>query len=241
MLEDHHISVLIPAFNEAECLPLLLRAIPDYVDHILVVDNGSTDDTATIARTGGAEVIHEPHKGYGQACLSGLKNLLKTDIIIFLDADFCEDPRKIVDLCTPIINQKADMVLGSRMHPGAEQSLTLQQRFGNRLACFLMKMVWRTDYTDLGPFRAITPSALWALDMQDRDFGWTVEMQISAAKIDLRSVEIQVPYRERPFGTSKISGTISGVLRAGYKILYVIFREALRGRPFPKQKPLKSS
>ncbi len=231
MIEKMHISVLIPALNEAETISLLLDAIPNYVDHILVVDNGSTDNTAQIAKTAGAQVIYEPVMGYGQACLSGLKELPRTDIIVFLDADFCEDPSKIKDLCKPITEAKADMMIGSRMHKGARQFLTPPQRFGNAFACLLMNFFWGSNYTDLGPFRAITPKALEKLNMRDADFGWTVEMQISAAKLGLKVGEIDVPYRHRIFGKSKISGTISGVFNAGSKILYVLGRELLRGQP----------
>ncbi len=231
MIDNHSICVLIPALNEQECLPLLLKAIPEYVDHILVVDNGSTDETAKRAEAGGAEVIWEPRRGYGQACLSGITHIPEYDIIVFLDADFCEDPTKIKLLCGPIISGNAKMVLGSRMHKDARNHLTVPQRFGNAFACVLINIFWRTNYTDLGPFRAITPDALEQLHMQDKDFGWTVEMQINAAKVGLPVTEINVPYRDRPFGESKISGTISGVIRAGSKILYIIAREFLRGNP----------
>ncbi|UTW55914.1 glycosyltransferase family 2 protein [Kordiimonas sp. SCSIO 12610] len=231
MIEDKHISVLIPALNEAETIPLLLEAIPEYVDHILVVDNGSSDDTAILAEAGGAAVVSESTMGYGQACLTGIKALPRTDIIVFLDADFCEDPSMIKTLCEPIIHSKADMALGSRMHKAARHALTFPQRFGNAFACMLMNLFWGSNYTDLGPFRAITPKALNSLNMQDPDFGWTVEMQISAAKLGLDILEINVPYRDRLFGKSKISGTISGVFNAGSKILYVIARELLRGEP----------
>ncbi|MBL4596503.1 MAG: glycosyltransferase family 2 protein [Robiginitomaculum sp.] len=231
MISKHRICVLIPALNEAQILPLLLEAIPDYVDHILVVDNGSTDDTARLAKNTGAQVIFEPVRGYGQACLTGLKHMPVCDIIVFLDADFCEDPSKIKQLCLPIINSQADFVLGSRMHKSACKYLTLPQRFGNRFACVLMNFFWGTMYTDLGPFRVITPDALDRLDMRDRDFGWTVEMQINAAKAGLRIQEIAVPYRARMHGQSKISGTITGVIRAGSKILFVIAREILRAKP----------
>ena len=179
--------------------------------------------------------------GYGQACLSGLKALPRTDIIIFLDADFCEDPTKIKDLCDPIIHSSAEMVIGSRMHKGARKFLTPPQRLGNAFACLLMNFFWGSQYTDLGPFRALTPSAIEKLHMQDCDFGWTVEMQISAAKLNLKTVEIDVPYRDRLFGQSKISGTLNGVIKAGTKILYVIAREMLRGKPLANSKSEKQS
>jgi len=230
MINNHKICVLIPALNEEETLPHLLAAIPSYVDTIIVVDNGSTDDTALLAAGGGAQVVSEPRRGYGQACLSGIKALPACDIIVFLDADFCEDPSKITDLCAPIIAGEAEMVLGSRMHEGARMHLTPPQRMGNGFACWLMNLIWRTNYTDLGPFRAVTPKALETMQMQDKDFGWTVEMQINAAKARVRTTEITVPYRDRLYGKSKISGTVGGVVRAGSKILYVIAREIWRGK-----------
>ncbi|MBL4789243.1 MAG: glycosyltransferase family 2 protein [Kordiimonadaceae bacterium] len=230
MINNHKICVLIPALNEEETLPHLLAAIPTYVDNIIVVDNGSTDHTAVRAKIGGAQVVSEPRRGYGQACLSGIRALPACDIVIFLDADFCEDPAKIANLCAPIIDGNAEMVLGSRMHESARQHLTPPQRLGNGFACWLMNLIWRTNYTDLGPFRAVTPAALSAMQMQDRDFGWTVEMQINAAKAGVRTAEINVPYRHRLYGKSKISGTVGGVLRAGSKILYVIAREIWRGK-----------
>ncbi len=229
MIRGRHIAVLIPALNEEETLPLLLDAIPDCVDTIVVVDNGSTDGTALFAKQGGAIVVEEQIRGYGQACLTGLANMPDHDILVFLDADFCDDPREITNLCDPIIEGNADMVLGSRMHGDASRHLTLPQKFGNAFACWLMNRVWGTSYTDLGPFRAITPAALESLRMKDRDFGWTIEMQINAAKRGLKVEEINVPYRQRIFGKSKISGTVNGVIRAGSKILFVIAREILRG------------
>jgi len=231
VIDGKHISVLIPALNEAETIPLLLGAIPDYVDEILVIDNGSSDDTARLASEGGARVISEPIRGYGQACLTGIASLDCPDIIVFLDADFCDNPALIKGLCGPIARGRADMTLSSRMHKDAREYLTFPQRFGNRLASMLMNMIWGSNYTDLGPFRAISAKALKRLHMQDRDFGWTVEMQISAAKLGLKTLEIEGSYRHRLFGTSKISGTINGVFRAGTKILYVIAREFMRGEP----------
>lgn len=230
MIEGQRITVLIPALNEEETLPLLLKAVPKSVDHIIVMDNGSTDNTAAVARASGATVVAEPVQGYGQACLTGLAHMPECDIVVFLDADFCDDPSELPNLCTPIVEARADMVLGSRMHGEAAGHLTIPQRFGNAFACLLMNMVWGTRYTDLGPFRAVTPAALERMKMKDRDFGWTIEMQINAAKAGLKVEEIKVPYRQRLFGTSKISGTINGVVRAGSKILYVIAREIFRGK-----------
>ncbi len=221
--------VLIPALNEASTIASLIAAIPDSVGGIYVVDNGSNDGTGTIAARAGATVVTEPQRGYGQACLTGIAALpaADTDIVVFLDADFCEDPSLIPALTAPIERGSADMVIGSRMRRAEPGALTIAQRFGNRLACWLIRLFWGVRFTDLGPFRAISMQALHALNMADTDFGWTVEMQIKAAKHKLKTAEIEVPYRRRPSGRSKISGTISGVLRAGHKILYVVFRETL--------------
>lgn len=229
MLNHNIISVIIPALNEEKSLPSLLHAIPAYVDHILVVDNGSTDKTAEVASAYGAQVISEPIRGYGKACLTGIAALsAETNIVVFLDADFCDDPAHIKTLCSLIIDEGADFVLASRMHSEAKQHLTIPQRFGNQLASFLMNVIWRSDYTDLGPFRAIRKSALHSLNMQDVDFGWTVEMQINAVINKLTIKEIDLPYRTRLFGKSKVSGTVSGVWNAGTKILYVIAINYLR-------------
>ena len=228
MLETTHISVIIPALNEAESLPGLLAAIPRYVDEVIVVDNGSEDDTAKIARDFGATVLLEPQRGYGRACLTGIAHMdPSSDIVVFLDADFCDDPALVHELCYPIIEGGQDFVLASRMHRDARAHLTLPQRFGNQLASFLMNVIWGSSYTDLGPFRAISRAALHQIGMKDEDFGWTVEMQIKAQRHGLSILEVDMPYRDRLFGHSKVSGTISGVYHAGTKILYVIARSYL--------------
>lgn len=222
-------SVIIPALNEEQNIPLVLAAIPKDIHQVVVVDNGSTDNTTQVAADLGATVVPEPIRGYGQACLTGIKAAEKADILVFLDADFCDDPELIPQLIAPIINNQIDMVLGSRcLTPEAKKNLSPQQRWGNSLACVLMKWFWGGSYTDLGPFRAISTEALQQLNMQDRNFGWTVEMQVRALKKGLKVQEISVPYRLRQYGKSKISQTFSGVISAGSKILFVIGRELIR-------------
>jgi len=233
MRKNVSIAVVIPAFNEAPSIAKVIEAIPEWVDQIIVGDNGSTDDTATIAEAAGATVVHEPERGYGAACLRAMEALESPDVVVFLDADFSDDPAEMDRLVDPILNGDADIVIGSRVlgeaDPGA---LTPQQRFGNRLACWLMRLFWQANYTDLGPFRAIRYATLRELDMRDRNWGWTVEMQVRAAQRRLRIIETPVRYRKR-IGRSKISGTVSGVIKAGSKILYFIFRELFASRPLP--------
>lgn len=223
------VGVVIPARNEEQALPKVLAAIPVWVATIVVVDNGSTDATASVAASHGATVVNEPVAGYGRACLAGIASLPPVDIVVFLDGDASDDPGEMALLVEPVARGEADMVLGSRTQGEREQgALTPQQIFGNWLACLLIRLVWGVRFTDLGPFRAISKPALDRLAMQDRDFGWTVEMQVRAAKAGLACNEVPVSYRRR-IGVSKISGTVKGVVRAGIKILYVIGREALSG------------
>lgn len=221
------IDILIPARNEEEALPLLLDEIDrSQVRTILVVDNGSSDRTAELARAHGCSVVSCDIPGYGLACLTGLAHLRRDppDIVVFLDGDRSDHPRYLQELCQPIRDNRADMVLGSRTLGRAEQgSLTLTQRFGNALATRLMRLFWGARFSDLGPFRAVRWSSLEQLAMADRNFGWTIEMQIKATLHQLRILEIPVDYRNR-VGTSKISGTLSGCVKAGSKILYTIFR-----------------
>jgi glycosyltransferase involved in cell wall biosynthesis len=221
------ITAIIPAFNEEDSIALVLNDIPrQLVDDVVVVDNRSTDRTAEIARQHGATVLHEPQRGYGAACLRGIAHALDggADILLFLDADYSDHPEEASLLIEKITDDGYDMVIGSRALGNREPgSMTPQALFGNRLATFLMRLIWKAHYTDLGPFRAITADAYRRLDMQDRNWGWTVEMQIKAAKYGLRFTEVPVSYRRR-IGTSKISGTISGTIKAGWKILYTIAR-----------------
>lgn len=221
------IDMIIPARNEGEALPHLLAEIDrHWLRCIVVVDNGSTDDTAEVAQKADCEVIPCPIAGYGRACLAGLAHLRRDppDIVVFLDGDRSDHPQHLPELLNPLLTDRADFVLGSRTLGHAEKgSLTITQRFGNRLATFLMRLFWGVCYSDLAPFRAIRWQALENLGMTDTNFGWTIEMQIKAAAYPLRFNEVPVNYRNR-IGTSKISGTVSGVVRAGTKIIYTIFR-----------------
>jgi glycosyltransferase involved in cell wall biosynthesis len=223
-------GVVIPARNEAEALPRVLSAIPEWASPVIVVEHNSTDGTPEVARAHGAIVLHEPRPGYGAACLAGIAALPECDVIVFLDADASDDPSEMHKLVAPIAEGRADFVIGSRNRGGREPgAVTPQQIFGNWLACTLMRLIWGARFTDLGPFRAITADALRKLEMADRNFGWTVEMQIRAVRRGLRCVEVPVTYRQR-IGQSKVSGTIQGTVKAGVKILYVIFREAITAR-----------
>ena len=225
----HHnpkISVIIPALNEEESIGQVLNDIPgEIVEEVIVVDNGSSDNTVTVSKGLGANVILEPLKGYGSACLRGISILKQdTDIVVFLDADYSDYPQDLHTVVKPIINDNADMVIGSRMSGEREKGALLPQAiFGNKLATFLIRLFWGFKYTDLGPFRAIKYRDLLALNMTDKNFGWTVEMQIKALKKRLRIVEVPVRYRKR-IGKSKITGTFSGTVRAGVKIIYTIFK-----------------
>ena len=227
MRNDHTIAVIIPAINEARSIANVLKDIPHWVDDIIVADNGSSDDTPAIAQANGARVVHEPKRGYGSACLKGMAALNNPDIVVFLDGDYSDHPDQMDRLVDPIIENRASMVIGSRVlghhAPGA---LTPQARFGNKLACFLMRLFWDVRHTDLGPFRAIRYTTLQSLAMADPDYGWTVEMQIKAALANVPTTEVPVDYRKR-IGKSKVSGTIRGVFGAGYKILSTIFLSAI--------------
>lgn len=229
MRQGQRIAVLIPALDEAAAIAQVVGAVPPWVDDILVVDNGSRDDTAARARDAGARVVHEPRRGYGAACLAGLAALDNADVVVFLDGDGSDVPAEMAGLVDPLVAGEASLVVGSRVlgarEPGA---LTPVQRFGNALACTLIRMIWRTRYTDLGPFRAIRSDALRNLDMRDAGFGWTVEMQVKAAQQGLPILERPADYRRR-IGRSKISGTLRGSVQAGSKILFVIFASAVFG------------
>ena len=227
MPHDHTVDILIPARNEAQALPPLLAEIDrSIVRRIVVVDNGSTDATAEVATAAGCTVVPCPAPGYGNACLAGLAFMQNDppDIAVFLDGDRSDHPDHLPELIEPIIAGTRDFVLGSRTRGRADKgSLTVTQKFGNRLATSLMRLFWGFRYSDLGPFRAIRWDSLQSLHMSDRNFGWTIEMQIKAITVGLRIAEVPVNYRNR-IGTSKISGTLSGVVRAGYKILFTIFK-----------------
>lgn len=230
MRGDKRIAVVIPARNEAAAIGKVVADVPDWVDQIMVADNGSTDATATSARAAGADVVSVPEPGYGAACLAGIAALEPADIIVFLDGDYSDYPQEMDALVDPIAKDEGDLVIGSRV-TGVRQAGALlpQQRFGNWLATTLIRFVWRHRYTDLGPFRAIDADKLEALAMADRNFGWTVEMQIRAIEAGLRIIEVPVSYRCR-IGQSKVSGTVTGTVQAGTKILYIIARQALLQR-----------
>jgi glycosyltransferase involved in cell wall biosynthesis len=226
MFERRRIGVVIPAFNEEESIASVIGDIPPCVDDIVVVDNGSTDRTTESARHVGATVLHEPRRGYGFACLKGIEHLLerKADIIVFLDGDFSDYPEELPNLLRPIAHNSCDLVIGSRMLGDRQRGALLPQAIlGNWLASTLIRLFWRQKFTDLGPFRAIRTDALMRLTMSDPTYGWTVEMQIKAAKLKMRCSEVPVRYRKR-IGRSKVTGTLSGTIKASAKILFTIFK-----------------
>jgi glycosyltransferase involved in cell wall biosynthesis len=234
-IDDARIAVVIPAWNEQESIGRVIDDIPRAgVRPIIVADNNSTDRTAEVARQRGAIVVPAPRQGYGSACLAGLAFLEalppsdQPHVVVFIDGDYSDHPEQLPLLVEPILRDEADFVLGSRMLKSQPRGALLPQAvFGNMLACFLIRLLFRQTYSDLGPFRAIRWEALRSLRMADTNFGWTVEMQIKAARQRLRIREVAVDYRRR-VGRSKISGTVVGSLRAGYKILYTIFRYGVR-------------
>jgi glycosyltransferase involved in cell wall biosynthesis len=230
MRHNRSVGVIIPARDEAGAIGAVVSSIPAWVDIVVVADNGSSDGTGRLAEAAGAVVVREDEPGYGAACLAGIARAGAVDILVFLDGDNSDYPEDMADLVDPIVTGAADIVIGSRAIGVREQgSLTPQQRFGNWLATTLMRLLWRTTYTDLGPFRAIDRRAYERLGMADRNYGWTVEMQIKAAEQGLKSLEVPARYRRR-IGQSKVSGTIKGSVMAGYKILSIIGRHALRRR-----------
>ncbi|MFK7934788.1 MAG: glycosyltransferase family 2 protein [Saprospiraceae bacterium] len=225
------IDVIIPAYNEEASVPLVIRDIPtDWVREVIVCNNASKDRTAEVARNAGATVVDQPKKGYGSACLKGMEYIKnkavseQPDIVVFIDADYSDHPEELIQLVKPIIKDNMDMVIGSRalgdLEPG---SMTPQQIFGNWLATNLIKLFYNYTFTDLGPFRAIKWQKLLEIEMSDPDFGWTVEMQVKAAKKGFKCKEIPVTYRQR-IGVSKVSGTVKGTILAGHKILWTIFK-----------------
>lgn len=222
------VDVLIPAFNEENSVALVIRDIPDFVRNVIVVNNNSNDDTVKVAQDAGAIVLNEPQRGYGKACLTGMNYIaeqaIEPEILVFLDADYSDYPEQLNDLIKPILKEGYDMVIGSRAKGHKESgSMTLPQIFGNWLATSLMGMIYKTDYSDLGPFRAVRWNKLKSLGMKDETYGWTIEMQIKAAKSEWKTTEIPVDYRKR-IGVSKVSGTVKGVFGAGYKILWTIWK-----------------
>jgi glycosyltransferase involved in cell wall biosynthesis len=228
----HHIKVIIPAFNEADAIAKVIAEIPAVVQEIIVVDNNSTDITATVAKNAGATVLKETRKGYGYACLKGLDYVAtldaKPDIIVFLDGDYSDYPGELTQIVAPIITGDTDFVIGARVDSLREKgSMTPVQIFGNWLATSLMNILFGAKYTDLGPFRAIKYNKLLQLRMEDTTYGWTIEMQLKALKHHLSYVEVPVPYKNR-IGVSKVSGTIQGSVMAGIKIIGWIIKYSIK-------------
>lgn len=223
------IDVIVPAYNEEKSIHLVVRDIPsELVRDIIVCNNASTDNTSKNAKSAGATVVDQPVPGYGNACLKGIEFIankqIKPDIVVFLDGDYSDYPEQMRDLVNPIVSNDVDLVIGSRATGKLERgSMTPQQLFGNWLATNLIRLIYSYTFTDLGPFRAVKWSKLVELDMEDRDYGWTVEMQVKAAKLKFNCIEIPVDYRKR-IGKSKVSGTIKGTILAGHKILWTIFK-----------------
>ena len=226
------IKVIIPAYNEAESIGKVIKHLPSYVNEIIVVNNNSSDDTAKNALQAGATVLTELNSGYGNACLNGLNYLeqqtQKTNIVVFLDGDFSDYPEELTKIVAPIIEKNVDFVLGARVKNLREKgAMKPQQIFGNWLATFLMRLFYKSEFTDLGPFRAIKYKTLQALKMQDPTYGWTVEMQLKILKQKYIYKEIPVKYRNR-IGVSKVSGTLKGSIFAGIKILTWIIKYSLK-------------
>ena len=230
-MQQARIDVIIPAYNEEQSIGKVLTDIPkDLVREMVVCNNASTDNTVEVAQQAGATVLTENRKGYGAACLKGIAYLQakpseeQPDIVVFLDGDYSDHPEEMKEVIRPIVEEEMDMVIGSRALGNMEQgAMQPQQVFGNWLATNLIRLIYNYHFTDLGPFRAIRFDKLIALNMQDKDFGWTVEMQVRAAKMGMQCTEVPVKYRRR-IGVSKVSGTIRGTILAGYKILWTIFK-----------------
>lgn len=226
------IKVIIPAHNEADSIPHVIQEIPQHVDEVIVVSNNSTDDTERNAKEAGATVLTENRKGYGYACLKGMayvaKKSQKPDIIVFLDGDYSDFPKEMDKILQPILEENKDFVVGARVKRWREKgSMTFPQIFGNWLATTLMKLFFSSKFTDLGPFRAIKYEKLLQLEMQDKTYGWTVEMQLKALRQNLSYAEVPVHYKNR-IGFSKVSGTVKGAIFAGVKILGWIFKYSFK-------------
>ncbi|WP_431472756.1 glycosyltransferase family 2 protein [Nonlabens sp. SCSIO 43208] len=226
------IRVIIPAYNEQDSIGHVIKDIPKIVTEVVVCSNNSSDDTVLVARNAGATVVEEPNPGYGNACLKAMDYIAqlneRTDIIVFLDGDYSDYPEQLIELVNPIINDDIDVVIGARVsHLREKGSMTLPQIFGNWLATTLMKWMFASKFTDLGPFRAIKYDKLLALNMQDKTYGWTVELQLKALKNKYTYCEIPMNYRNR-IGVSKVSGTVKGAIFAGVKILTWIFKYGIR-------------
>jgi len=225
------IKVIIPAFNEERSIALVIEDIPDIVSEVIVVNNNSTDLTSEVAKKAGATVLLEERKGYGNACLKGMEYIEnesgKPDIVVFIDGDYSDYPEELTKIVAPILEKDFDFVIGARAKVLREEgSMTVPQEFGNWLATFLMSLFFKSTFTDLGPFRAIKYPKLLALQMEDKTYGWTVEMQLKALKRGYNCTEVPVKYRNR-IGVSKVSGTVKGAIFAGIKILSWIFKYSL--------------
>ncbi len=229
-LLDHKITALIPALNEEDSIGLVITDLPDCVDQIIVCDNGSSDNTAQVAQDAGAQVVMQCERGYGSACLKAVEAVDEDcDILLYIDGDYSDFPEEAIKLLQPIAEDTADFVVGSRMITrDSHNALPPASVFGNWLTSQLIYLIWGVRFTDIGPFRAIRFSSYKSIDMKDRNFGWTTEMQVKAVKQGLRCQEVPVSYRARKVGQSKVSGTISGSIRAGVKFLWIILREAVK-------------
>ena len=226
------IKVIIPAYNEEKAIANVINEVPDYVSEIIVISNKSTDNTITVAQNAGATVLSENRKGYGYACLKGLEYIAQQDvkptIVVFLDGDYSDYPEELTKLIDPICNNTVDFVIGARIPELRESgAMTPQQIFGNKLATVLMKLFFGSKFTDLGPFRAIKYNTLVDLSMQDKTYGWTVEMQLKVLRKRISYTEIAVRYKNR-IGVSKVSGTVKGTIMAGIKIIGWIFKYAFK-------------
>ncbi|AFL80194.1 glycosyl transferase [Aequorivita sublithincola DSM 14238] len=227
-----HIVVIIPAYNEESSVGKVISEVPDIVSEIIVVNNNSTDRTAEMAKKAGATVLFQPNAGYGNACLKGMeyisKEETKPDIVVFLDGDYSDYPSEMTKILKPILEDNIDFVVGARVKELRENgSMTFPQRFGNKLATKLMSLFFNSKFTDLGPFRAIKYEKLLALNMEDKTYGWTVEMQLKVLKKKCTYVEVPVKYKNR-IGVSKVSGTVKGAIFAGIKILTWIFKYSFK-------------
>ncbi|MEM6515014.1 MAG: glycosyltransferase family 2 protein [Bacteroidota bacterium] len=228
------IKVIIPAFNEAESIGLVIMDIQELVNEVIVVSNNSTDQTEINAKRAGATVLRETNRGYGYACLKGLEylshlpELEKPEILVFLDGDYSDYPQQLENIVKPILNNQVDFVIGARVKELREKgAMTFPQIFGNWLATSLMRLLFKAEFSDLGPFRAIKYDKLLQLNMEDKTYGWTVEMQLKALKHNLSYTEVPVNYRNR-IGVSKVSGTVKGAIFAGVKILGWIFKYSFK-------------